>query len=44
MIILQAAELRIVEQLDNLYLLLDPEVNDEPEAIYDFSIRMFGLF
>ena len=44
MIVLQASELRIIDQLDNLYLLLDPEVNDEPEPVNDFSLRMFGLF
>ena len=44
MIVLQAAELRIIDQLDNLYLLQDPEVGGEPETINDFSIRVFGEF
>ena len=41
---MQASELRIIDQLDNLYLLLDPEVNGAPEPATDFAARMFGLF
>ena len=43
-IILQAAELRIVDQLDNLYLLEDPMVDDEPESVVDYSTRKFREF
>ena len=32
-IILQASQLRIVDQLDNLYLLEDPMVDEEPEDV-----------
>ena len=44
MIILQAAELRILDQIDNLYLLLDPEVNGMQEPADEFVIRMYKLF
>jgi hypothetical protein len=43
-IIFQASELRIVDQLDNLYLLLDPEVDGEAEEVNAFAIRMFTEF
>lgn len=43
-IILQAAELRIVDQLDNLYLLEDPLVDGEPESVVDYSTRKFEEF
>lgn len=43
-IILQAAELRIIDQIDNLYLLKDPEVDGEPEPIADFQARYFFEF
>lgn len=43
-IILQAAELRIVDQLDNLYLLEDPEVDGEPMDITTFSDGKFTAF
>ena len=50
-IVLQAAELRIVDQLDNLYLLEDPTVPSadpmgEPvaEPVVDFSVRKFQEF
>ena len=41
---MQAAELRILDQIDNLYLLLDPEVNGMQEPANEFVIRMFKLF
>lgn len=44
LVILQAAELRIVEQLDNLYLLEDPEVDGEPQVITAFSDDKFNEF
>ena len=43
-IILQASQLRIVDQLDNLYLLEDPMVDDEPEDVVDYSTRKFREF
>lgn len=44
-IILQAADLRIVDQLDNLYLLKDPEVSEGVlEAVEDFNIRIAEEF
>jgi hypothetical protein len=44
-IILQAAELRIVDQLDNLYLLKDPEVSEGVlEPVEDFNVRIFNEF
>ena len=50
-IVLQAAQLRIVDQLDNLYLLEDPTVPsmdpmgaDEAEPVNDYSTRKFAEF
>ena len=43
-IILQASQLRIVDQLDNLYLLEDPLVDGEPEDVVEYSTRKFQEF
>ena len=44
MIVLTAAELRITDQLDNLYLLKDPVVNGALQPIDDFSDETFADF
>jgi hypothetical protein len=42
-IILQAAELRIIDQQDNLYLLEDPvDAEGEPQAVSDFQDALFA--
>lgn len=43
-IILQASQLRIVDQLDNLYLLEEPMVGEEEEDVVDYSTRKFREF